>query len=226
MAEEKQEYSGDFVNTLKATEQYEREEQEYYDYLRNHPHMKECAKAILYLRENLPKFEKWDVMNILYNYEMEGDTFLSDFSTIMDVNEFMRLPKALVSMLSSIEYNIVDDGYLHLYEIQVVNDIKSLCKEKTLKNKASFHYVLSAIEPTSAKNTYGKKWLSRHEFMFVNPKYKCSKDTWFKTVDNFVEFLKILSDTKNYTKNGYVKESVLKKYFKNLVKSNKIGIGG
>ena len=226
--ETKQKYKFDIVDELKATEQYENEVQGYYDYLRNFPEMQECAEAILHLRHKM-KNQHFDIVNVLYNDKCknESSTYLCNFGTVMDNDEHMLLPRAMTSLLSDLHHSILDDGFICLYEVCVMEDIRGLFKDerkgppKTLQNKTVFYYFLSTDDNSlSDKEKYGKEWLSWNEYRFINPIFESARCEYFGTVGKFVELLRILGDKKSYDKNDYLKEEAIKPYFDALAKEH------
>lgn len=187
--------------------------------LNSNPELMDCYEAIMNLR-NCPNSVKSSSLNILSRGDMEN-SFLNKFKGILS-DDYMNLPIRLSSLLIRLKYNIIDDGFLRLCKIAIVDDIDETLLDvkdnNDLKNLIlSYEYWLTANEDWKEKDDIAKKWLESNRAIWINPKIVSFEMVHFhEKIENFTNLIKLLSDVKSYDKYFLLRKEVIDDFFNKL----------
>lgn len=188
----------DFFNNLEenALRQFKDELSEFKEFVKERGNCGEATEAILSLRK-LPQLKRWNALAVLDEMSHAGSR-LRDFREAVEPREFLRVPKTLSETLSYIQWCIEDDGYLDVIRIEIEDDWKEMLPFSK-SNQLGFRYHLVddgyADFEALAKSLYAKGSCTHS---FFNPKIKSVSRAWFRSMDEFTEFIKILANPDNY----------------------------
>ena len=102
-------------------------------YISERDEISDLFNAIVDLR-SLKSSRKFDCLDILCHHA-DKLSFLKRFNVVLDGNNYIDFPNETLLLMSEIEYNIEDDGYLDVIKVDLIDDIKSTVKEKLGENK-------------------------------------------------------------------------------------------
>ena len=201
----------------KAIEQFDNDVDAFHQYVSKNRALSECADAIMALR-NLGETERTNALNVLCYGDIVG-SFLDDFACVLNGDEYMRVPNALSRLIGKLEYNIVDDGYLRLCKLGVIDDFsKKVSSSNDLVKPeccpTSYNYFLSTNENWEKQLDVANEWLKRQGGIWINPEVVSFEMVWFENIENFTALLKILGSTNNYNKLSMLKNNIIEKFFK------------
>lgn len=207
-------------NIKKAMEQYRKEEEEYREYIRtSSQELVECAGLFLDMRGKLTSFQKFMVEGVLSD-NAPGNAGLGWVGTILDGQEFMNLPSAMVSLLHDISYNILDDGMMGIAQIKVFDNIEEWARENNLKlagpaNREVVAYAVWTGEYWDGRDgTIGKNYVRKHDHCFRMPYVRSCRSVHLTKLEQFIGILKTVDDPSNYDERDNLRNGVLDFLFK------------
>lgn len=135
----------------------------------------------------------------------EPYSFLDDFHQIINKEEFLKLPHVLDNLITRLRYNILDDGYLRLMKLDILDDVDSksnmqewLKQNNKTMNRTAIRYFLYTGEWSDVKEIAESKMKTSFDSDFFNPILTSVKTNWFSSLDEFRSFLEVLVDPQNW----------------------------
>ena len=185
----------------KAMKQFEKDWFELEDTFWDDPTTKDLADTMMKIRD-LDGEQCFTLSRMICG---EPYSFLDDFHHIINKEEFLKLPHVLDNLITRLRYNILDDGYLRLMKLDILDDVdsKSNMKEwlkqnnKTM-NRTAIRYFLYTAECSDVKEIAESKMKAGFGSDFFNPILTSVKTNWFGSLDEFRSFLEILVDSQNW----------------------------
>lgn len=193
----------------KAIEQFDNNVDELNNLISRRPIFKPLLKEIVHIRECASEARLYDTGQILYG-GAGARTFLDYFMPVLNPNEHLIYPRSLCQLFNALLYNILDDGYLRICKIEILDDIQTFHSGKrfpvlpTKNPEAKTMCFLTTEEKFGDEMAdIGKNWLKRNEGMWINPQIVSFKIDWFGTIERFTDFMRLLGKKSNWKSEGF-----------------------
>lgn len=171
--------------------------------IKENPLFEKLAETILSLR-NLSFEQKYRLEPMFQN------GFLDCIKTIMNSDEYLRVPNLLEYLLNEIEWNIEDDGILWIARIESVSTFSVKMKHS---EKSSVRYFLVQKHYCNGCKKVFTDIAKNGECGYVLPQHVLDfKIGVFSSIEKFIDFIKILTDKENYdSSTDYIKNEKIDK---------------
>lgn len=184
-----------------AMKQYAEEEKEYNEYVHTEPaDIAKIAGIVLDIRGRLSSFQKSQARDVLSD-AAPSRAGLAWTWAILDENEFLSLPSAMVSFLHDVSYNILDDGFMGISRVEVVDDHSG--------RTAMFYAIWTGEQLLDKEQYIGEHCIKNNSHWLKSPRLISCSTSHIKNLDQFVRILETLASPDSYDAHDWLKQGVL-----------------